>query len=88
VQSSITVEPNSITELGVAVQGDGGAGISWRVQESYGGRVEPAGVTAQGRQIIYKAAYHAGGTPGDYHVVATSAVDKQSQVAITVHVER
>lgn len=88
VQSSITVEPNSTTELGVAVQGDGGAGISWVVQESYGGRVEPAGVTAQGQQIIYKAAYRAGGTPGDYHVVATSAADKQSQVAITVHVER
>lgn len=86
--SSVTLEPNSSIQLGVAVQGDGGAGVSWKVQENYGGRVEPAGVTARGEQIIYKAAYHAGGTPGDYHVVATSAANPESRVSITVHVER
>lgn len=86
--SSVTVEPNSTTQLGVAVHGDSGAGVSWKVQENYGGRVEPAGVTARGEQIIYKAAYHAGGTPGDYHVVATSEANPESRVSITVHVER
>jgi hypothetical protein len=86
--STITVEPNSTSALGVAVQGDGGAGITWKVAENYGGSVVPAGVTLQGNRIIYKATYHSGGTPGDYHVVATSGANKDVRVTVTVHVER
>lgn len=53
-----------------------------------GGKVDPAGVTVQGQQFVYRANYHAGGTPGDYHVVATSLANKESRVSIRVHVER
>ncbi|MGE5321865.1 MAG: hypothetical protein ACM3SW_03335 [Actinomycetota bacterium] len=86
--SMVTVEPGATIQLGVAAQGDGGSGMSWKIQENYGGTVEPAGVTLRGAETIYKARYHAGETPGDYHVVATSVANKQSLVTIAVHVER
>ena len=86
--SSLTVEPNSTTSLSVAVQGDGGAGVTWKIAENYGGSIAPAGVTLQGSRIIYKATYSSGGTPGDYHVVATSAANKDVRVCIPVRVER
>jgi Double zinc ribbon len=86
--SSLTVEPNSTTSLSVAVQGDNGAGVTWKIAENYGGSVAPAGVTLQGSRVIYKATYHSGGTPGDYHVVATSATNKDVRVSIAVRVER
>jgi hypothetical protein len=88
VAASLTVDPDSTSTLGVTVQGDGGAGVTWKIAESYGGRIEPAGVTILGKRMFYQASYHAGGTPGDYHVIATSAASKQSHVTITVHVER
>jgi len=86
--SSLAVEPNASVQLSVSVQGDGGAGLSWKIAESYGGTVQPAGVTLHGSQFLYHATYRAGGTPGDYHVVATSAANRDSSVTILVHVER
>jgi hypothetical protein len=86
--ASLTIEPNATATLSVAVEGDGGAGMSWKVAENYGGTVQPAGVSVQGPQVIYKATYHSGQTPGDYHVVATSAANKDVKVSITVHVAR
>ena len=86
--SSLAVEPNASVQLSVSVQADGGAGLSWKIAESYGGTVQPAGVTLHGSQFLYHATYRAGGTPGDYHVVATSAANRDSSVTILVHVER
>ena len=86
--SSLAVEPNASVQLSVSVQGDGGAGLSWKIAESYGGTVQPAGVTLHGSQFLYHATYNSGGTPGDYHVVATSAANRDSSVTILVHVER
>jgi hypothetical protein len=86
--TSFTVEPNSSTQVAVSVQGDGGAGLSWKIAESYGGRVQPAGVTVHGNKFLYQATYHAGGTPGEYHIVASSAANPDSSVTILVHVER
>lgn len=87
-RTSFTVEPNSSTQVAVSVQGDGGAGLSWKIAESYGGTVQPAGVTVHGSQFLYHATYHSGGTPGDYHIVANSAENPDSSVTILVHVER
>lgn len=87
-RTTITVEPNATIRLNIAVQGDNGAGLSWKIAESYGGTVQRAGVTVRGSQFLYHATYHAGGTPGDYHVVATSAANRDSSVTILVHVER
>ncbi|HET9790099.1 MAG TPA: zinc ribbon domain-containing protein [Candidatus Angelobacter sp.] len=87
-QTSFTVEPNSSAQVAVSVQGDGGAGLSWKIAESYGGTVQAAGVTVHGSQFLYHATYHAGGTPGDYHIVASSAANSDSSVTILVHVER
>jgi hypothetical protein len=87
-RTSFTVEPNATIRLGIAVQGDNGTGLIWKIPESYGGTVQPAGVTVRGSQFLYHATYHAGGTPGDYHVVATSAANRDSSVTILVHVER
>jgi hypothetical protein len=87
-QTSVTVEPNSSSPVAVSVQGDGGAGLTWKIAESYGGTVQPAGVTVHGSQFLYHATYHAGGTPGDYHIVASSAANSDSSVTILVHVER
>lgn len=87
-RTSLTVEPNATTRLSVAVQGDNGAGLSWKIAESYGGTVQPAGVTVRGSQFLYHATYHAGGTPGDYHLVASSAANRDSSITILVHVER
>jgi hypothetical protein len=86
--TSFTVEPNSSTQVTVSVQGDGGAGLSWKIAETYGGTVQPAGVTVRGSQFLYHGTYHAGGTPGDYHIVASSAANPESRVTILVHVER
>lgn len=87
-RTSLTVEPKETAPLSVAVQGDNGAGLSWKIAESYGGTVQPAGVTVRGSQFLYHATYHAGGTPGDYHVVASSAANRDSSITILVHVER
>ena len=87
-RTSFTVEPNATIRLSIAVQGDNGTGLFWKIPESYGGTVQPAGVTVRGSQFLYHATYHAGGTPGDYHVVATSAANRDSSVTILVHVER
>ena len=87
-RTSLTVEPNETTRLSVAVQGDNGAGLAWKIAENYGGTVQPAGVTVRGSQFLYHATYHAGGTPGDYHVVASSAANRDSSITILVHVER
>jgi hypothetical protein len=87
-RTSFTVEPNATIRLSIAVQGDNGTGLFWKIPESYGGTVQPAGVTIRGSQFLYHATYHAGGTPGDYHVVATSAANRDSSVTILVHVER
>ncbi|HEU5415949.1 MAG TPA: zinc ribbon domain-containing protein [Candidatus Angelobacter sp.] len=86
--TSFTVEPNSSTQVTVSVQGDDGAGLSWKIAETYGGTVQPAGVTVRGSQFLYHAAYHSGGTPGDYHIVASSAANPDSRVTILVHVQR
>lgn len=86
--TSFTVEPNSSTQVTVSVQGDDGAGLSWKIAETYGGTVQPAGVTVRGSQFLYQATYRAGGTPGDYHIVASSAANPESRVTILVHVER
>jgi hypothetical protein len=87
-RTSFTVEANATIRLSIAVQGDNGTGLFWKIPESYGGTVQPAGVTVRGSQFLYHATYHAGGTPGDYHVVATSAANRDSSVTILVHVER
>lgn len=87
-RTSFTVEPNSSAQVAVSVQGDDGAGLSWKIAESYGGRVQPAGVTVRGGQFLYRATYQAGGTPGDYHIVASSAANPDSSVTILAHVER
>ena len=87
-RTSLTVEPNETSRLSVSVQGDSGAGLTWKIAESYGGTVQPAGVTVRGSQFLYHAVYHAGGTPGDYHIVASSAANRDSSITIQVHVER
>ena len=85
---SVTCHRNGTVSLGVAVRGDVGAGLTWKIEERNGGQVEAAGVTAQGQDILYKATYHAPARQGDYHVVAASSANRESSATIAVHVTR
>ncbi len=78
--TSATVTPQAVLTLSASVQGKTNTGVTWSIQEGASGGTLTANADAT-------ETYTASGTPGIYHVVATSQADTTQKAVSTVVVQ-